>query len=597
MSFLDELKRRNVLRVAAAYLVAAWLIVQVANEILPLFGFDESVSRVIVIVLAIGFIPAVLLAWVFELTPTGLARDTGEGVSADPTAIKRFDRIVILVLTVAVVFFAVDRFLRPGPTSDIDANTIAVLPFVNMSSDPEQEYFGDGIAEELLHLLEKVPGLMATSRTSSFKFKDSSLSVREIADQLGVRHILEGSVRRSGNTLRITAQLIDAHLDSHLWSGTFDRELVDIFAIQDEVSAQVVQELSIELNVGMPTSTRHEPEAYALYLKARALQQTDDPNVLDEVKRLLEQALQIDPDYIDAEVAMNLYYVRQLREYRRGVPGSSLELIEEYEEKQRALVQSLRQRAPEHPGVVIALAFPKIMRGELSEAADMLEKAIARTPWNSDIWLPAMVLASSLNDVDLAITIGEYLTRIDPLNFWAHSNLGNYYAMAGRFENSIKSYRVAANLSPDSSSIHWRLASSLTFAGRPEEALEELELETWEPFAEHGTVTAYHALGKHDEAVELLEQMIPVYEDDWGPWPFGFAQAYAWLGDADEAFRYIDKVRAEEPTNFTTIAMNPYFRPIHNDPRWPALVEEIEEVTSQISFNPTLPTEISSNHR
>ncbi|MDX1509362.1 MAG: hypothetical protein R3358_13835, partial [Woeseiaceae bacterium] len=392
MSFLDELRRRNVLRVAAAYLVAAWLIVQVAETIFPLFGFDETPARIVVIILAVGFVPALVVAWVFELTPEGLIRDTGGDAGADAAGNKRFDRIIMLTLAAAVILFGVHTFII-DPAADraaVDAarsegevaalrqsfgdKSIAVLPFVNMSSDPEQEYFGDGIAEEILNLLEKVPGLLVTSRTSSFNFRNSGMSAKEIADELGVVHILEGSVRKSGNTLRITAQLIDSRVDGHLWSDKYDRELVDIFDIQDEVAARVVEELKIKLDVDMPTSTRHDPQAYALYLKARTLLQTDDPNALDEVKRLLEQALQIEPDFIDAQVATNLYYVRRLRIYRMGGPGSSWELIEEYEEKRRALLESLRQTASEHPGVVVALAHPAISRGELKDAAAMLER-------------------------------------------------------------------------------------------------------------------------------------------------------------------------------------------------------------------------------
>ena len=591
MSFLDELRRRNVLRVAAAYLVAAWLIVQVANEILPLFGFDESVSRIIVIVLAVGFIPAVLLAWVFELTPDGIARDAGGGVSADPAAIKRFDRIVILVLTAAVVFFIADRLLRPEPNGDIGANTIAVLPFVNMSSDPEQEYFGDGIAEELLNLLEKVPGLLVTSRTSSFQFKNRDMSLQEIADKLGVVHILEGSVRKSGNTLRITAQLIDSRADRHVWSETFDHELVDIFEIQDEVAARVVQALQIELNVEMPVSERHDPEAYALYLKARSYLQSDDLNALDEVERLLSRALEIDPTFIEAEIAMSGLYSRRIR---FGMLNNKPELIRENFQRKNALLESLRERAPEESAVLIAIAFDGLLfRGELHEPAELLEQATALAPRNFEALLPSMVLAASLNDVKLAIAIAEYHVKKDPLSFWARSNLGDYYAMAGQFDSAVDSYRIAANLSPDTDAIHWRLASAQIFAGRPEEALETLDLETWLPYVLHGKVTAYHTLGNQAASKEALVQLQQELEGR-NPWLFGFARAYAWLGDADEAFRYIYELRNDSPSEFTQVAVNPYFRPIHDDPRWPALVQEIEEITSQISFNPTLPPEITS---
>ena len=393
MSFFDELKRRNVLRIAAAYLVGAWLIIQVANEILPLFvDSGELVSRIIVIILAIGFIPAVIIAWVFELTPEGLVRDRGEAQPSDASAHKRFDRIIMLALAVAVVFFAVHTFVidpakdqaaieearKQGETTALLGSfgdkSIAVLPFVNMSSDPEQEYFGDGIAEELLHLLEKVPGLMVTSRTSSFNFKDSGLSVKEIAKQLGVVHILEGSVRRSGDTLRITAQLIDSRIDSHLWSGTYDRELVDIFDIQDEVAAKVVDELKVEMNVDMPTVDRRDPEAYTLYLRARAHLNLDDPALLDDAKSLLDRVLEIEPDFIDAQALQSqLLFFRARQAWSAG----NGELGERLLETREALVDDLRVRAPDNARVQSLLAWQYMMfESDALSAASQIEKAL-----------------------------------------------------------------------------------------------------------------------------------------------------------------------------------------------------------------------------
>ena len=256
-------------------------------------------------------------------------------------------------------------------------------------------------------------------------------------------------------------------------------------------------------------------------------------------------------------------------------------------------MESLRERAPDHPGVVVMRAFGAMSSGNLAETANMLEKAAARAPGVVDLWLPAMNLAAQLNDVDLAIEIGEHLTTVDPLSYWGHSNLGNNYAAAGRFEDAVKSYRVAANLSPDSDSIHWKLASALTFAGHPEDALEVLQNETWLPYTLHGQVVAYHALGSTEASDSALQELHREMED-WGIWPFGYARVYAWLGDADEAFRYIEQVRTEEPDKFNEIAVNPYFRPIHDDPRWQPLIEEIDAITSQVSFNPSLPPETTS---
>ena len=264
MSLLTELKRRNVLRVVAGYVAVSWLAIQIVETLFPMFGLSDAAARGVVIALAIGFIPALVFAWIFELTPEGFKRDAevDHGAPGMRELGNRFDRLIIVMLVFAVAFFAFDKFVL-DPARDVareaaaeqrgrsralvesyGEKSIAVLPFVNMSSDPEQEYFSDGIAEELLNLLAQIQELRVISRSSAFSFKGKDIEIPEIAERLNVAHILEGSVRKSGNKIRITAQLIEASTDTHLWSQTYDRELEDIFAIQDEIAADVVGHLT-----------------------------------------------------------------------------------------------------------------------------------------------------------------------------------------------------------------------------------------------------------------------------------------------------------------------------------------------------------------
>jgi len=247
MSFFVELKRRNVIRVAVAYVVSAWLVIQVVETIFPAFGFGDAAIRTVVIVLAIGLVPAVIFAWAFELTPEGLKRekDVDRSQSMAPRTGKRLDRVIMVVLALALGYFAFDKFvLAPQRTADLQQElteqmatvaeeareagrtdaflesygdkSIAVLPFVNMSADKDQEYFSDGIAEELLNLLAKVSALRVISRTSAFSFKGTDLKLTEAAEELNVANILEGSVRRAGDRIRVTVQLIEARSDTHL---------------------------------------------------------------------------------------------------------------------------------------------------------------------------------------------------------------------------------------------------------------------------------------------------------------------------------------------------------------------------------------------
>ncbi|NNE06878.1 MAG: adenylyl cyclase, partial [Xanthomonadales bacterium] len=263
MSFLAELRRRNVLRVGAAYIVTAWLVVQVVETLFPIYGLSDAAVRIVVNIVAVGLVPVLVLSWVFEWTPEGLKkdRDVVPGAPASAQAAKRLDRAILVVLALAVGYFAFDRFvLVPQQMAEqirkaheagrsealvesFGDHSIAVLAFDDLSPEGDQEYLSDGIAEELLNLLARIPELRVISRSSAFHFKSTDIPVPEIARQLNVAHVLEGSVRKSGDRIRITAQLIEARSDTHLWSDTYDRKLVDVFAIQDEIASAMVEQL------------------------------------------------------------------------------------------------------------------------------------------------------------------------------------------------------------------------------------------------------------------------------------------------------------------------------------------------------------------
>jgi TolB-like protein len=335
MSFIRELKRRNVFKVGIAYLVASWILLQIADVMMNMLTVPEFMGRVIILLLALGFPIAIILAWAFDMTPEGLRPDSG--LADDATPVRRgrtlFEFLLFAVLIVALGYLALDRY-RDGSASNEDkiadgaalssdaadsaaqGTSIAVLPFVNMSSDPEQEYFSDGIAEELLNVLSRVPGLTVASRTSTFAFKGENRNIPEIAAILHVDHVLEGSVRKSGNKVRITVQLIDTKRDRHMWSETYDRELTDIFRIQDEISSAIVESLEDALGVEVPDSVTVEAattdmNAYDFYLQALSLFSSVQSMV--SARRsvdLLEQAVEADPKFAAAWVALAEALVR-----------------------------------------------------------------------------------------------------------------------------------------------------------------------------------------------------------------------------------------------------------------------------------------------
>jgi TolB-like protein len=310
----DELKRRNVFRVAVAYLVAAWLVLQVSQLVLEAIDAPAWVIQVFLLIFALGLPLALLFSWAYELTPEGIKREkeVDRAKSVTPQTGKKLDQITIGMVIALVVFIAADRTFfaqrvahTPAPEvtqTAIEDKSLAVLAFEDLSQEGDQAYFADGLSEELLNVLSQVPDLKVAGRTSSFAFKDRNMDLREIGEILNVAHILEGSVRKSGERIRVTAQLINASDGFHLYSESFDRDLTDIFAVQDEIAGKISTALQSEL---IGTATVHEAtptqiEAYDLYLVARQKIHTRDKAEMEDASRLLDQALAIDPDYAPA---------------------------------------------------------------------------------------------------------------------------------------------------------------------------------------------------------------------------------------------------------------------------------------------------------
>jgi TolB-like protein len=309
MSVYGELKRRNVFRVGIAYAITAWLLLQVIDVVAPMLGVPEWVPKSILLLLGVGFPIALLFAWAFEMTPEGLKfeRDVDRSQSITHSTGRKLNFVTIAILSVALILFALDKFVWNAPSVEEDTRrSIAVLPFENMSADPDQLFFSDGISEEILNSLVRIPDISVASRTSSFNYRGADLNMPRIADELGVFFILEGSVRKADNRLRITAQLIDAAADRHLWSETYDRDLKDIFEIQSEIANGIVQSIQSELGIQVrteiaPKTLTENMSAYELYLKGYATftQRLVTQNVVDSIT-YLEQAVELDPDFAAA---------------------------------------------------------------------------------------------------------------------------------------------------------------------------------------------------------------------------------------------------------------------------------------------------------
>lgn len=321
-TFIEELKRRNVFRVATAYAVSAWLLIQISATIFPFIGVSSFWVTIIIVVLVIGFPLSLVLGWVFEFTAEGLKKSDEVEITTSVTAAtsKKLNVVIISVLSVAVLFLLVERIffaksaLIELDTLSVQTASIAVLPFVDMSAENDQEYFSDGLSEELLNVMAKVEGLQVAGRTSSFQYKGQNLDLRIIGEALDVEHVLEGSVRKAGNQIRITAQLIKVENGFHLWSETYDRTFTadNLFQIQDEISNQVLKELEIRLLPGMADKiSKHltgNTEAYDLYLKANQLMVNRRANEIEEAIRLFEQVIELDPKFAAAYARQAIAY-------------------------------------------------------------------------------------------------------------------------------------------------------------------------------------------------------------------------------------------------------------------------------------------------
>jgi TolB-like protein/Tfp pilus assembly protein PilF len=433
LSILSELARRNVFRVAIAYAVAAWVILQIMDVVTPILGLPGWAPKLVFVLLAIGFVAALVASWVYELTPDGLRRDADvhPDDSIRRTTGRKLNYVIVAMLVGALALVLINRSPEPDPAPADDAQaaaeatpaatpSIAVLPFVNMSSDPEQEYFSDGITEEILNSLASVKDLRVAGRTSSFAFKDQADDLRRIGTSLGVDHILEGSVRKSGNEVRITAQLIQVEDGFHVWSQTYERELTDVFAIQDEIAKEILAQLKTQLlaDTGPAIEAqRTTPEAYDLYLRAKQRIYTRERSSIETAVRELDEAIRVDAAYAPA-YAQRAIAVMLLSEQQYGdIPH------DEAQRRAKRFVDQALELDPNNAEALAALGlYYRNEPGEVELAIEPLTKALELNPNLIDAsnWL--QIALQELGDYRGAKDIVVELTERDPLYSPAFAN-------------------------------------------------------------------------------------------------------------------------------------------------------------------------------
>ncbi len=588
MSLFNELKRRNVFRVAIAYSIISWLIMQAGDTLAPALHLPDWVNSVLVFFLLLGFPLAVFFAWAFEMTPDGIKRekDIDREQSITHKTGRKLDRTIITVLALLLIYFAVDKFyLQPQAQQQTqqqlaEANSavvveeaveeaspsVAVLPFVNMSDDGANEYFSDGLSEELLNLLAKIPELKVAARTSSFQFKGQTGDIDTIAKQLKVANILEGSVRKSGNQVRITAQLIKADDGYHLWSETYDRTLENIFAVQDEIAAAVVDALKITLlGATAPVAREANPEAYALYLQGRYWYNLTSKENSVKSEDAYQRAIDIDPDYAAAWAGLAMATL-----HRAGQGWIELEggVKEARKAAERAVALD--------PELALGWISMVKMDGEYgwnwTAADEHMQKALSLEPNSIDVQSAAGRLAGSLGKLDQAVALFRQASAMDPLNQRGINAFAGILESAGHLQEAEVVVRHLYALNPDYEGIHSTIAWILLRQGNAAQALAEAEKETdefWGGLIKH---LSLYLLGRHVEADAALAIFVEKFHAHGA---YQIAESYSWRNQADEAFKWLNTAYDQHDPGMGSLLKDRTLTNLHGDPRWQPLLDKM----------------------
>lgn len=608
MSILGELQRRNVFRVAVAYLAAAWLIVQIAETLVPVFDLPGIFVRWIAILLGIGIVPMLVFAWAWEITPEGLKRerDVDRAVSITAQTGRRLDGLIMVVLAVAVAYFLLDKFVfDPGrderalqhatETAVREAlenaaqktpahYSIAVLPFIDLSPSGDREYFADGIAEEVLNLLTRISEIRVVARTSSFSFKGKSVPVATIAQALNVTHVLEGSVRSDGDRLRITVQLIEASTGYHLWSENYDRKPEGIFQVQDDVARNVVSNLKLQLTGKYPTSEVTDPEAYRLFMLARDHSRKQTREDLERAIELLEQAVAIDPGYATAWSQMAI-------DVGNATANGLIPWKEGYDRAIAAAQKSIEVDPDHAMGYSTLGTFAIKYVGDLSQAAAYYERSLELEPANPVIRRNAALLSLVLGRHVEAAELSEYASQLNPLSGQLIEGAGLAWTFADRLDEAESSFRRLLELSPEFIGARYHLGKTLLLKGEPQAALDAFEQEPDEEYQTKGRCIAQYALGNQVESDAALAELI----ERWGEqWPSEIAQAYAFRGEIDAAFEWLEReVEMNGTAGWGEGRWMRFYDNLKGDPRWQDLLVRAnvsDEQLASVDFRiPALP--------
>ncbi len=600
VSFFSELKRRNVPRAGLAWLALSWLLIAIAAQLFPFLGFPEQALRALVIGLLIALLPVLVLAWLFELTPLGLRLVKGPGTQTpeNQRAARRLDQLVVVLVLLALVMSAVRTFVvpeaaaptstptttvlldepvqqdtpspPPAPPGPVDPRSVAVLPFANMSATADNAFLADGMAEEILTVLSRIDGLKVASRTSSFSFRNDTISVREIGRRLGVAYVVDGSVRRYGDQVRITAQLIEAASDRQVWSDSFDRELTDIFALQEDIAQAIADALADSLGVRTVRVRRatENLQAYELYLRGRQSFAQRGASLMP-ARELLRQAVALDPAFAEAwavlagvEYVLPSYFAEAdtTQARRRAVDAAD-----------RALA-----RIPDEPNALAVSSRLAADAGRRSLALALIDQALQLDPNNANSWTWKGLALLEAGHIQAARACFEQARSLDPMSGIHHGWLGATDVIEGDHQAAEDRLRRAHQLGWRGAATAWLLKLALNRHGVGE--LAQKAFEAWlhdderidaQARAVYRELTP--ALADDDQLPAARERLITAIEtlpdQDW-------TTVLLFLGQHEDAIA--ETLRPKPPTGQILLMMiwSPYDQPFREHPGFMRLAEE-----------------------
>jgi adenylate cyclase len=584
----DELKRRNLVRVAILYGIACYLILEPFELFFHLLELPAWSGRIIVVTMVMGFPIVMIFSWIYEVTPEGIKPtvEVPRDQSITRQTAQRLNRAIIAALGLAVVLLTVNTIwpfknmvTNPGEPATVAEiapaisdgaapieQSIAVLAFTNLSSDKEQEFFSDGLAEELLDLLARIPGMRVVARTSSFYFKGKPATVEEIGKALHVANVLQGSVRRSGNRLRVTTQLIRARDSEQLWSQSYERTLDDVFKVQDEIAGSVAAALKVKLDPGFRPAA-YRPKSAEAHLQYLLGHQYFNQNTDASYRRAIDsykKAIAIDPKYVAAYAGLAL-----AEDYLADNTGDASVMNSAIAHAERAIALG-----PDEAGGYVARgAFEYIYQWKWKEALDDVERAIALDPESGDAYRYKANIWGARGKIPEATDAAKMACELDPLNPNSWVDFGIYLTLAGHFDRARMAFERGVALDRNNPLVSYNFAILALLEKKGEEAnghcaaIPETDSFFW---ACKGL--AMHSLGRDRESIEALERLKQAHAGDSA---YQIADAYAWRGDQDRAFEWLSRAIHQRDGGVTQIKYDPLLQRLHGDTRFKELLREV----------------------